>query len=62
LQIQRINKEKYLREPGIANYLIKNNWKNNNLGAIYSYNHSLNYVMGVKAYAEKLKNNQGLNF
>ena len=46
----------------VANYLIKNNWKKDNLGAIYSYNHSLNYVMGVKAYAEKLKNKEGLNF
>ena len=39
----------------VANYLIKNGWENNTLQAIYSYNHSLNYVMGVKAYAEELK-------
>ena len=41
----------------IANYLIKNGWKKNKLKAIYSYNHSQNYVMGIKAYAEKLKMN-----
>lgn len=38
-----------------ANYLIRNNWKKNKSKAIYAYNHSWNYVGGVLAYAEKLK-------
>jgi len=41
----------------IANYLVKNGWRSNALRAIHSYNHSRNYVMGIKTYAEKLKKN-----
>ena len=39
----------------IANYLVKNGWQKNKSKALYAYNHSLNYVEGVQAYAKKLQ-------
>ena len=39
----------------IANYLTRHGWKKDEAKAIYSYNHSLNYVQGILAYAKKIK-------